>query len=41
MVEKSDNARRSCDEYIRSKMTDNRQDSVRDGRELNVNNKRS
>lgn len=41
MVEKRDNARRSCDEYIRIKMKENRQDSVRDGRELNVNNKRS
>lgn len=39
--EKRDDARRSCDEYIRIKMKENRQDSVRDGRELNVNNKRS
>lgn len=30
--EKRDNARRSCDEYIHSKMKENQQDSVRDGR---------
>lgn len=39
--EKRDDARRSCDEYIRIKMKENRQDSVRDGRELNVDSKGS
>lgn len=39
--DKRNDARRSCDEYIHSKMKENQQDSVRDGRELNVDSKGS